>query len=598
MPFPETHPALRRALDARGYEEPTPVQKAVLDVAADGRDLLVSAQTGSGKTVAFGLAMADTLLGGAERFEPATTPLAVIIAPTRELAMQVQRELAWLYGPAGARIVSCIGGMDARREARALEIGAHIVVGTPGRLCDHQSRGRLVLSGLRVVVLDEADEMLDLGFRDELQQLLDAMPATRRTLLFSATIAKDIATLARRYQRDALRIDTLSGAQQHADITYRAVVTDAREIIPAVVNILRFTDSPTTLVFCATRELVRHMQGALLERGFSSVALSGELGQSERTRAIESLRTGQAKVCVATDVAARGIDIPALALVVHASLPTDSATLLHRSGRTGRAGRKGVCALVVPVSMRRRAERLLAMAKVTAEWGAVPTAEAIRAQDAERLLNDPILTEGAAPGDEALVTRLAENRSAEQLAGALLQMYRARLPDPEDIRPLRVEAPRASAPHEGDYARRKEHSPREEFAQNGPGTWFSMSVGRQDKADPKWLVPLICRLGGVRKNDIGAIRIADDHTLFEIATATAERFTACVAATDSDEVQISAAQAPAGGPRGGQRDGDRGYAAPRKPAGKGGYSPGPRTGRAPARGAPSSSRKRAPSRAS
>ncbi|MFT8778545.1 MAG: DEAD/DEAH box helicase, partial [Gluconacetobacter liquefaciens] len=423
MPFPETHPALRRALDTRGYDEPTPVQQAVLDVAADGKDLLVSAQTGSGKTVAFGLAMADTLLGGAERFGPAGAPLAVIVAPTRELAMQVQRELTWLYAPAGGRIVSCIGGMDARREARALELGAHIVVGTPGRLCDHQRRGRLVLSDLRVVVLDEADEMLDLGFREELEQLLDAMPATRRTLLFSATIAKEIASLARRYQRDALRIDTLSGARQHADITYRAVLTDPREIIPAVVNILRYTDSPTSMVFCATRELVRHMQGALLERGFASVALSGELGQNERTRAIDSLRTGQASVCVATDVAARGIDIPALALVVHASLPTDSATLLHRSGRTGRAGRKGVCALVVPVSMRRRAERLLAMAKVTAEWTPVPTADAIRAQDFERLLTDQSLTEAAAPGDEEQVARLAADRTPEQLATALLQMY-------------------------------------------------------------------------------------------------------------------------------------------------------------------------------
>ncbi|MBB2164903.1 DEAD/DEAH box helicase [Gluconacetobacter sp. 1b LMG 1731] len=555
MPFPETHPALRRALDARGYDEPTPVQQAVLDVAADGKDLLVSAQTGSGKTVAFGLAMADTLLGGAERFGPAGAPLAVIVAPTRELAMQVQRELTWLYAPAGGRIVSCIGGMDARREARALELGAHIVVGTPGRLCDHQRRGRLVLSDLRVVVLDEADEMLDLGFREELEQLLDAMPATRRTLLFSATIAKEIASLARRYQRDALRIDTLSGARQHADISYRAVLTDPREIIPAVVNILRYTDSPTSMVFCATRELVRHMQGALLERGFASVALSGELGQNERTRAIDSLRTGQASVCVATDVAARGIDIPALALVVHASLPTDSATLLHRSGRTGRAGRKGVCALVVPVSMRRRAERLLAMAKVTAEWTAVPTADAIRAQDFERLLTDQSLTEAAAPGDEEQVARLAADRTPEQLATALLQMYRARLPDPEDIRPLRVDAPRPA--RDGEPAARRERPARDEQAPRGDGVWFSMSVGRQDKADPKWLVPLICRLGGVRKNEIGSIRIAGDHTLFEIATTSAERFSACVAATDSDEVQISAAQAPAGG-GGGGRGGDRG----------------------------------------
>ncbi|MBM9402506.1 DEAD/DEAH box helicase [Gluconacetobacter azotocaptans] len=597
MPFPETHPALRRALDARGYDEPTPVQKAVLDVAADGRDLLVSAQTGSGKTVAFGLALADTLLGGAERMGPAGAPLAVIIAPTRELAMQVQRELTWLYAPAGARIVSCIGGMDARREARALQLGAHIVVGTPGRLCDHQSRGRLVMSDLRAVVLDEADEMLDLGFREELEQLLDAMPDTRRTLLFSATIAKEIATLARRYQRDALRIDTVTGARQHADITYRAMVTDPREIVPAVVNVLRYSDSPTAMVFCATRELVRHMQGALLERGFSSVALSGELGQNERTRAIDSLRTGQARVCVATDVAARGIDIPALSLVIHASLPTDSATLLHRSGRTGRAGRKGVCALIVPASMRRRAERLLTMAKVSAEWTGVPTAEAIRAQDAERLLTDPALTEGAAPGDEEMVARLAEGRSAEQLAAALLQMYRARLPDPEDVRPVRVEAPRAPRA-EGDYAARRERPAREDHTpRGGPGSWFSLSVGRQDKADPKWLVPLICRLGGVRKTDIGAIRIADDHTLFEISEGMAERFNACVAATDADEVQVSPAQAPAGG---GERTGERGRGGfrDRKPgAGKGGYAAGPRTGRPPARSTPSS-RKRAPSRAS
>lgn len=593
MPFPETHPALRRALDARGYDEPTPVQQAVLDVTADGKDLLVSAQTGSGKTVAFGLAMADTLLGGAERFGPAGAPLAVIVAPTRELAMQVQRELTWLYAPAGGRIVSCIGGMDARREARALELGTHIVVGTPGRLCDHQRRGRLVLSELRVVVLDEADEMLDLGFREELEQLLDAMPATRRTLLFSATIAKEIASLARRYQRDALRIDTLSGARQHADITYRAVLTDPREIIPAVVNILRYTDSPTSLVFCATRELVRHMQGALLERGFSSVALSGELGQNERTRAIDSLRTGQASVCVATDVAARGIDIPALALVVHASLPTDSATLLHRSGRTGRAGRKGVCALIVPVSMRRRAERLLTMAKVTAEWTAVPTADAIRGQDFERLLTDQSLTEAAAPGDEEQVARLAADRTPEQLATALLQMYRARLPDPEDIRPLRVDAPRPA--RDGEPAARRERPARDEQGPHGDGVWFSMSVGRQDKADPKWLVPLICRLGGVRKNEIGSIRIAGDHTLFEIATASAERFSACVAATDSDEVQISPAQAPAGGGGGGGgggRGGDRGPGGAPRGRGPRGAPPSGAPRRRPAAAGPSSSRKR------
>ena len=274
MPFPTTHASLAQALAARGYAEPTPVQAAVLSADAGDRDLVVSAQTGSGKTVAYGLAAAPTLLGDEPYFGRATAPLALVIAPTRELAVQVHKELSWLYADARARIVPCIGGMDVRREARALEGGCHIVVGTPGRLCDHLSRGRLDLSALRVVVLDEADEMLDLGFRDELETLLKQTPDTRRTLLFSATIPREIAALAKRYQRDALRIDTVSGTRQHADIEYRAVIAGRNDEEHAVVNVLRYFESPTAMVFCSTREMVRHMHGSLLERGFASVALS------------------------------------------------------------------------------------------------------------------------------------------------------------------------------------------------------------------------------------------------------------------------------------------------------------------------------------
>ena len=219
MNFPTTNPALARALTARDYLEPTAVQSAVLAPEADGRDLLVSAQTGSGKTVAFGLAFGPTLLGDAERFPPQSgAPVALIVAPTRELAMQVHGELTWLYAETGARILSCVGGMDASRERRSLANGCHIVVGTPGRLRDHLERGQLDMSALKVVVLDEADEMLDLGFREDLEFLLDATPKSRRTLLFSATIAREIAALAKRYQRDALRIDTLVRNQAHGDI--------------------------------------------------------------------------------------------------------------------------------------------------------------------------------------------------------------------------------------------------------------------------------------------------------------------------------------------------------------------------------------------
>ncbi len=577
MPFPATHPSLARALAARGYEEPTPVQLAVLQPDTEGRDLLVSAQTGSGKTVAYGLAAAPTLLGDAERLGRATVPLALVIAPTRELAVQVHKELSWLYAEAGARIVACIGGMDVRREARALEGGCHIVVGTPGRLCDHLSRGRLDTSAIRVVVLDEADEMLDLGFKDELDQILDTLPPVRRTLLFSATIAREIASLARKYQRDALRIDTQSGTRQHADIEYRAVLAAPHEAEHAVVNVLRWFESPTAMVFCATREMVRHMHGSLLERGFASVALSGELSQAERTRALDALRSGGARVCVATDVAARGIDLPDLGLVIHAALPTDSATLLHRSGRTGRAGRKGTCVLVVPQVRRRKAEQLLTGARVQAHWSGAPTADEIRARDGERLLADPILTEEPTPEDQALAQSLLAGRTPDDIAAALVRLYRARLPDPEEIRTVQP------GPERRTYEERAERTPRAprpaDDRASGPGVWFGMPIGRQDKADPKWLVPLICRLGAVTKRDIGLIRILDAETRFEISPVMAARFADAVSAADDDEVRIVPATAPAPG------QGSRIHAPPASP------SNGPPMRRA--AGAPAFDRKRA-----
>ncbi|HUW79765.1 MAG TPA: DEAD/DEAH box helicase, partial [Acidocella sp.] len=358
MPFPITNPALARALAARGYSDPTEVQLAVLAPEAADRDLLVSAQTGSGKTVAFGLALASTILGDAERLPATILPLVLVIAPTRELALQVHAELTWLYEQAGGRVVSCVGGMDARREQRLLAAGCHIVVGTPGRLQDHINRGALKLSECEAVVLDEADEMLDLGFKDELEFILSTAPESRRTLLFSATIAREIASLARKYQNNALRIDTVARNQPHADIEYRAIRVAGHEIEQGLVNLLRLHDA-RALVFCATRDSVRHLHASLLARGFNAVALSGELSQSERNTALNALREGRAQVCIATDVAARGLDLPDLDLVIHADLPTNKASLLHRSGRTGRAGRKGLCLLLVPNSKRRRAELLL-----------------------------------------------------------------------------------------------------------------------------------------------------------------------------------------------------------------------------------------------
>jgi ATP-dependent RNA helicase DeaD len=584
MDFSDTHPALARALTAQGYKAPTPVQAAVLDAAPD-RDLLVSAQTGSGKTVAFGLAMAGPLLGTAEQFGRANAPLALIIAPTRELALQVSRELDWLYAGAGAQVVTCVGGMDARREQRALSAGAHIVVGTPGRLRDHLERGNLDLSALKAVVLDEADEMLDLGFREDLEEILDATPAERRTLMFSATIAKEIATLARRYQKDALRIDTLRRDEAHGDIEYRAIRVAPNEVENAVVNLLRYFESPGALVFCATRERVRQLYGALRERGFSAVALSGELSQKERADALQALRDGHARACVATDVAARGLDLPDLGLVIHADLPANKAGLLHRSGRTGRAGKKGVSVLVTPYNKRRIVERLFDSASIEAAWSGPPSAEEIRAKDQARMLDDPILTEAPTDEDLTLARRILEGRSPEAVAAALIRLYRQRLPEPEemfdDVRDQRAPEPRPPGkrwdPVSGD--------------EGGDAAWFRMTIGRQNNADPKWLIPLICRLGHVTKKDIGQIRIFDRETKFEISKEAEPRFREAVKAAAEGDIRIEPAgappvkgqgPAPSRGPRPPPRGPNAGPNA--RPRGPGGPPRGPGPGAGPGAG--------------
>lgn len=511
MSFQNIPALLGQALAARGYAAPTPVQAAVLEPEAQGRDLIVSAQTGSGKTVAFGLAFAGELLEG-DAVPPVRTPLALVIAPTRELALQVSRELIWLYGKAGARIATCVGGMDASKERRNLAQGAQIVVGTPGRLRDHLERGALDLSALRVAVLDEADEMLDMGFREDLEEILDASPPERRTLLFSATMPKPIVALAKRYQRDALRISTVGEDRGHGDIAYQALAVAQTDIEHAVVNLLRLHEADTAMLFCATRENVRHLHATLVERGFAAVALSGEHSQNERNAALQALRDRRARVCVATDVAARGIDLPTLSLVIHVELPRDAETLQHRSGRTGRAGKKGTAVLVVPYQRRRRVEMMLRGARIQAEWIAAPTPEAIRAQDRERLVTtllNPVETDEE---DQAIAARLLAERSPEEIAAALVRAHRASLPEPEELLGQ-------AAPGEPRVDPRTGH--RGGFEDT---VWFRIDVGRRHNADPRWILPLLCRRGHITKAEVGAIRILPAETQFDVPRAVADRF--------------------------------------------------------------------------
>ena len=544
------HPALARALAAKGYEAPTNVQAEVLDAEHADRDLLVSSATGSGKTVAFGLLIARTLLGEAEKLEKLGKPRALVIAPTRELATQVKKELAWLFHDTGARIASFTGGTDLRQDARALHTGVEIVVGTPGRLVDLLERKSLDLSTVEAVVLDEADEMLDLGFRESLEAILERAPKERRTFLFSATLPREIRALAQKYQESPLSVDPRTQpAAAHEDITHVCHLVAVGDKLAAIVNVLRDGDEERSIIFCSTREGVAELHRELTLRGFRAVAISGERAQAERNRALEMLRKGEAQVLVATNVAARGLDLPDVGLVVHADLPENAEALTHRSGRTGRAGRKGVNVIIATVGERRRAERLFAMAHLKLGWTHPPSAASIAARDRERFI--VALTAEAAEPAEGPAGEVAERLLAEldpkQVVAALARRAMATLPAGELLKEVDLQPKRHASTHtHTGRVSAPEGKPRSTLAREGV-VLFRVNLGAKDKAEPGWLLPLVCRRGAVTRKEVGAIRVERDHTMFEIVASAAAEFAANAGEKDprAPHVRIERAEATA-----------------------------------------------------
>ncbi|MGO6670026.1 DEAD/DEAH box helicase, partial [Rhizobium ruizarguesonis] len=410
------------------------------------------------------------------------------------------------------------------------------------RLCDHIRRRALDMSELKAAVLDEADEMLDLGFREDLEFILDAAPDERRTLMFSATVPAAIAKLAKSYQRDAVRISTAAEEKQHIDIEYRALMVAPSDRENAIINVLRYYEATNAIVFCSTRAAVNHLTARFNNRNFAVVALSGELTQNERSHALQAMRDGRARVCIATDVAARGIDLPGLDLVIHADLPTNPETLLHRSGRTGRAGRKGISAMIVPLNARRKAERLLENAGISAAWARPPSAEEVSERDDERLLADPIFNETPQEEEQGLVQQLLASHGAEKLAAAFLRLYRTNHSAPEDLIEVTVQDERSRKRRDNaEPYEPAQKGPREDF---GASVWFSVSVGRKQNAEPRWLIPMLCRNGNVTKREIGAIKMQPEETYVEIAAASAESFLAAIGPNKALERGIRVTRLP------------------------------------------------------
>lgn len=423
------------ALRTRGFSSLTPIQQAVLAPELGGKDLRISSRTGSGKTVALGLTVGPLLLDRpASPNAPASLcarPRILLVAPTRELAAQIGRELEWLYAELRAGVCVVTGGTSISLERRTLSRGPLVLVGTPGRLCDHLARGSLDLRETEAVVLDEADQMLELGFREALETLLTALPEGARRHLVSATFPRPVLALAAQYQSGAVTVTGGAPETQHEDITHLAYLVHPRERYGALVNVLLMAPDERTLVFVRTRADAAEVAGRLAADGFRAGALSGELAQAERTRTLEAFRAGSLTVMVCTDVASRGIDVPEISRVIHAELPSAPEILTHRSGRTGRAGRKGTSIMLVATHERDAAEQLLVRARIHAQLLAAPSREQVLEAAEERLFEGLTAAstddvEVAAPS--TLATRLVEALGPEQAVERLLERLRAEGP--------------------------------------------------------------------------------------------------------------------------------------------------------------------------
>lgn len=413
-------PDLSSALANKGYETLTEVQSAVLEPALADRDLRISSQTGSGKTLAIGFAVRRFVAADARTPDGVARPFAVVVTPTRELAKQVEAELGWLYARSRVLVGSATGGCSVRDERRALARGVGILVATPGRLLDHLRRGAVELSRAGAIVLDEADRMLDLGFRDDLESILAMAPEGHRTHLVSATFPREVEALAARVQKEPAFVQGTPLGTANTDIDHIVHLVKPNERVAALVNLLLAAPDEQVLVFARTRADVSRVCEELDELGFAVDALSGEMEQTARHRALSAFKRGEVQVLVATDVAARGIDHRDIARVVQLEPPTDADTYTHRSGRTGRAGRKGKSSIMVQPAGYPRLAAMLSRAKVKARFESIPSAEGIAAAQDERLVRQ--LSGEASDDAEGSARRPAVDERARRVAARLIAM--------------------------------------------------------------------------------------------------------------------------------------------------------------------------------
>jgi ATP-dependent RNA helicase DeaD len=557
---------LRAAMLRRGFTSLTAVQQAALAPGHEGRNLRISSQTGSGKTVALGLVLADALL--ADRTSR-RGPVVLVITPTRELAIQVRGELTWLFADVGHVDIEVVtGGIDIRGDHRRLYRRPRVLVATPGRLLDHMRSGSVDCSDVAHVVLDEADQMLDMGFREDLEAIVAELPPERRSHLVSATFPRAVRDLANRFQDDAVELQGSVAGSSHQDIETTVYRVD--DLYPALVNLLLLAQGRRCLVFVRRRIDASDLAEKLAGDGFSALPFSGDLAQTQRIRTLDAFRHGIVNTLISTDVAARGIDVPDIATVIHAELPSDVEGFVHRSGRTGRAGRKGQSLLLMPRRAERRIRDLLRAAKVEASWSEVPTPEQVHKALRKRTRRDlharidqakveqtweageldyaaKLLAEHDPQTVVAVLLRMAEPTLAREpmTIGAPPQRPRRELRD-RDVRdrdPRDRGGDHRGGDHGGDRSNdrggerrpdRSDRSERSERSDRGGEDFvrFEINWGNRNGATPARLLAHLCRRGGISARAIGALRIDRSSSNFEVTRSAADEFATKAAIPD------------------------------------------------------------------
>ena len=530
-------PDLCETLTGLGYEEPTPIQRKTIPLLLEGGDLIGQAATGTGKTAAFALPIVERI----DRNTPAR-PVGLIVTPTRELAVQVS-EAIFAYGrDRGVQVIPIYGGQPIHRQLQALRRGVHVVVATPGRAIDHIRRGSLELDDITTVVLDEADEMLDMGFAEDIETILEQTPAERQTVMFSATMPPRIEAITKRYQRDPERItvgfdESSAGKSLVRQTAY--IVARAHKAL-ALGRVLDMEGPSSAIVFCRTRTEVDELTQTMNGRGYRAEALHGGMDQQQRDRVMGRLRDGTAEVLIATDVAARGLDVDTLTHVVNYDVPSASESYVHRIGRVGRAGREGVAITLAEPRQRRLLGNIERLTKQTIEIRTVPSVADLRTRQVEvtaGALRDA-LDDDDLDDFEAVLDVLEGDHDDRELALAAIKLFHhargavtdeAEIPDASEPRPNKR---RDKGKGHGGALRDRKGGQGKKRGNVGPGTGLVyVGLGRKAGMRPGDLVGAIANETDLTGREIGPIRIADNYSVVGVPERSVDTVVKAIRAT-------------------------------------------------------------------